>query len=311
MKPLQSADIRGNWATVLLPINADESIDFARLADEIESIASFGVNGLYTNGTAGEFHTQTEAEFDHVQQLAADICTRREVPFQIGVSHMSAQISLERAQRVRDLAPSAVQVILPDWVFPQMAEAEAFLQRMAEALDPVGMVLYNPPHAKGQLTPAQFGELKQRVPALLGVKVAGGDADWYSQMREEMLGLSVFVPGHHLATGIASGAHGAYSNVACIHPLGAQRWYDMMLSDMDRAQVIEQQLRGFMDKHMAPLSAAGYSNSALDKLLCSAGGWTDVGPRLRWPYRYFDDVLVRTIRANLEREAPAFMELCA
>ena len=33
MKPLSASEIVGSWATLLLPINADESIDFARLAD--------------------------------------------------------------------------------------------------------------------------------------------------------------------------------------------------------------------------------------------------------------------------------------
>lgn len=38
--------------------------------------------------------------------------------------------------------------------------------------------------------------------------------------------LSVIVPGHHLATGFAYGVGtGAYSNVACLSPKGAQRWW--------------------------------------------------------------------------------------
>ena len=29
--------IRGNWATLLLPVNDNDSIDFARLADEVDA----------------------------------------------------------------------------------------------------------------------------------------------------------------------------------------------------------------------------------------------------------------------------------
>src|SRR5258706_296956 len=111
--PLRSDQLRGNWATLLLPINADDSLDFARLA---------------------------------------------------------------------------------------------------AAADPIGLVLYNPPHAKVVLTPAQIGRLRDAVPGLIGVKVADGDAAWYAEMRAHCQGLAVFVPGHHLATGIANGAVGAYSN---------------------------------------------------------------------------------------------------
>ena len=80
MKPLTSQQIRGTWGTVLLPINADESIDYARLGAEIDTLIAAGVAGLYTNGTAGEFHTQTEDEFLirlRTRSLARDLRAER------------------------------------------------------------------------------------------------------------------------------------------------------------------------------------------------------------------------------------------
>ena len=62
IQPLQADQLHGNWATLMLPIDADESIDYARLADELDALIAANVDGLYTNGTAGEFHTQSEAE---------------------------------------------------------------------------------------------------------------------------------------------------------------------------------------------------------------------------------------------------------
>jgi len=308
MKALKAEEIRGNWATVLLPINKDDSIDYGRLREEVERIVAFGVDGLYTNGTAGEFHTQTEEEFDRIQELVSGISEKAQVPFQIGVSHMSPQLSRERLRRAVGLRPSAVQVIMPDWVFPQEGEDIAFMEGMAEVADGIGLILYNPLHAKRQLTPKRFGELKQAVPSFLGVKVVGGDADWYSQMRKEMKGLSVFVPGHLSATGIKEGAHGAYSNVACIHPLGAQKWTDLMFEDMEAALKVEADLQRFMNEHVAPLSRMGYSNSALDKLVTAIGGWAPVGTRLRWPLRFFEEEKAVSLREVFKRQAPFFAE---
>ncbi len=223
MKPLAASEIYGNWATLLLPINTDESIGFSRLDDELQYLTGAGVNGLYSNGTAGEFHTQTEAEFDRIHELVAQRCETANLPFQIGASHMNFQISLERIRRARALKPSAFQVILADWFPLHETEMITCLEHFAKAADPIGLVLYNPPHAKVRLTPAQIGALKQAVPALVGVKVAGGDASWYSEMRNYSSNLSVFIPGHHLATGFSEGASGAYSNVACLHLVGSQR----------------------------------------------------------------------------------------
>jgi 4-hydroxy-tetrahydrodipicolinate synthase len=338
MKPLGCHEICGNWATLLLAWNDDDSLDIARVADEIDALIAMRVDGIYSNGTAGEFHALTEGEFDRMAELLADRCERSGTPFQIGVSHMSAQISLERLRRCVPLAPAAVQMILPDWFPVTEAEAVGFLDRMAEAAEGIGIVLYNPPHAKRVLQPAEIGRLAQQIPALVGVKVADGDDAWYAAMREHCGSLSVFVPGHHLATGVWQGAHGAYSNVACLHPGAAQRWWEQIVSDLsveavdseevnpeswDRHQAsmplsqshfqggaafeLEQRLRQFMADHIAPfIHAGGYCNGACDRLLALIGGWADVGWRMRWPYRSIPATEAERLRPIAREALPEF-----
>ena len=307
MKPLESKDVRGNWATLLLSWNEDESLDVARVSAEIDTLVAMQVDGVYANGTAGEFHALTEDEFDQVSGLLAERCERTRIPFQIGVSHMSAQISLERLRRTVVLAPAAFQVILPDWFPVTGLEAARFLNRMAEVADGIGLVLYNPPHAKRVLSPEQIGVLARQVPALVGVKVAGGDDAWYDAMRREIGYLSVFVPGHHLATGFSKGAHGAYSNVACLHPGAAQRWWNQMASDLPGALELERRIRRFMDAHIAPfILEQGYCNGACDRLLALVGGWADVGWRMRWPYESIPFAEVERVRLAARQLLPEF-----
>lgn len=290
MRPLKATEITGNWATLLLPINEDESIDFGRLAAEIDAIVAAEVDGVYSNGTAGEFHTQTEQEFDRVSALLAERCERAGLPFQIGVSHMSAQISLERLRRCKGLRPSAVQVVLPDWFPLTDDEAVAFLQRMAEAADPIPLVLYNPPHAKRRLEPQAIAAIAEQIPQLVGVKVPAGDAAWWAELgKETPVRLSIFVPGHFLATHRPFGAAGAYSNVACLSPAGAQRWWAQINRDHAAAMDVERRLRAFFDAEITPfITRDRYCNAAVDKLLAAIGGWANVGTRLRWPYRWID-----------------------
>ncbi|HEX3799940.1 MAG TPA: dihydrodipicolinate synthase family protein [Verrucomicrobiae bacterium] len=285
MFPLSATDISGNWATVMLPVNADDFIDWARVETQVDALIEAGVNGIYTNGTTGEFWSQTEGEYDRLSRLVAERCDRAGMPFQIGACHVSPQLTIERVRRARDLNPGAIQITLPDWWQPNETESIAALKRFAEAAAPVGLVLYNPPHAKRKLTPADFGRLKNAVPEIVGVKVAGGDAQWYEAMRTEMTGLSVFVPGHQLATGLKLGAQGSYSNVACLHPRGAQVWFESMRIAPDAALDLERRIQDFMNRHIVPFrDVHGFSNFALDKLLAAIGGWTNAGTRVRWPY---------------------------
>ncbi|GAB3914633.1 dihydrodipicolinate synthase family protein [Larkinella knui] len=306
-RPLEAADIRGNWATLMLPINDDERIDFTRLADEIDTLIGFDVDGIYSNGTAGEFYNQTETEFDQIQALLAQKCRTAGMPFQIGVSHISPILSLERLKRSLKWEPGAVQVILPDWFPTTEAEQIAFLRKMAAVSETVRLVLYNPPHAKVRLTPEEFGRLKEAIPQLVGVKVLGGDLNWYAQMRQHMADLSVFVPGHFLATGVREGAHGAYSNVACLHPKVAQDWYNLMQTNLETALEWETRIRQFITECIAPfITGNRYSNQACDKFLAVVGGWGTVGSRLRWPYLSIPESEAGPVREAAKRLIPEF-----
>jgi dihydrodipicolinate synthase/N-acetylneuraminate lyase len=306
MKPLAAHEIRGNWATLLLPIQPDDAIDFGLLGDEIEQFIAARATGIYSNGTACELHTQTEAEFDRVNALLAEKCNRASLPFQVGASHPCAQISRERVRQAKALEPSAFQVTLPDWYPPGMPEVIAFLESMAAEAAPVPLVVYNPPHAKRQLRPEDWALIVARVPGVVGMKVAAGDDAWYAAMRPLFGRVSVFVPGHTLAEGVARGAHGAYSNVACLSPAGARRWYEQCVNDLPAAREVGRRIFAFWIGHIAPLiTRDGLSPMAADKAAAVAGGWLPgLATRVRWPYRSVAPDVATHIGALARRELP-------
>jgi len=302
---LSSTNCRGNWGTLLLPIHADDSIDFGRLAGEIDTLIAAKVDGIYSNGTAGEFHTQTEDEFDRINELLASKCQARAMPFQIGASHPVPITMIERIRRTKGLGPAAFQVILPDWVRVTETETADFLTRVAEEASPIPLVLYNPPHAKQVLQPEQYVRLSECVPSLIGIKVLDGDDSWYQRMKPASDRLAVFVPGHHLATGVSKGvARGAYSNVACLNPWAAQYWWQLMQTDIEEALAIEERIQRFFSRYIVPFAEQGFSNPALDKLLASVGNWSDIGTRLRWPYRWIPQTEVSRLRKGAEEFLP-------
>ncbi|NEJ93670.1 dihydrodipicolinate synthase family protein [Rhizobium ruizarguesonis] len=298
--------IGGNWASLLLPIAADDSIEFGKLGEEIDILIDAGVDGIYSNGTAGEFHNQTEVEFDRIQAMLAERCKASSKPFVIGACQPDPLIMLNRVRRAAALDPRAIQVILPDWWPLNDAEAIDFLKRAAEAADGIPFILYNPPHAKRVLAPKELGMVCAAVPEVIGIKLADGDASWYAEARRHLSGLSLFVPGHHLATGTKEGvAAGSFSNVACLSPRGAQTWTVSMRNDIDAALDLERRICTFMDAHIVPFRQEfGYSNAALDKLLSAIGNWGPVGTRLRFPYRSIDMAEAVRLRRIARSELP-------
>ncbi len=308
MNPLLAKEISGVWATLMVPVSADNSIDFAALSEEIDYLLASKVSGIYSNGTAGEFYNQNENEFDRISQLLAEKCEGASMPFQIGCSHMSPQISLERLERVKALKPSAVQVILPDWMPLDFREVIDFLEKMAAYASPVGLVLYNPPHAKQVLNPRQWERLVSEGMPIVGCKVAGGDSQWYKEMEGVIEKIAVFVPGHRLATGISHGAQGSYSNLACLNPIAAQRWYENMMIDLKSALVLEKRIIGFFEEAILPfIINKGYSNTALDKFLAAVGGWGPITTRVRWPYRSIPNQEIPKVREKVNKLIPEFI----
>ena len=306
---LTTKNLRGNWGTVLLPVNDDDSFDYDRLSTEVDYLIASKLNGIYTNGTAGELHNQTEAEFDRIQEIVAGKCLNAGMHFQIGASHPSPIISLKRIERTVHLRPDAFQVILPDWVTTSMEEQIAFLKKVTKAAGSIPVVLYNPPHAKQVLTPAAYGILMKECPQLIGIKVAGGDKQWYEDMRAYSSQIAIFIPGHLLATGIKyKVAAGAYSNVACLSPEGSQRWWNLMQSDLEKAMATQISILEFFEECIVPYKKAGYSNPALDKFLAAVGGWTDIGTRLRWPYKSIPEKEVLAVREKAARYLPGFFD---
>lgn len=306
-KLLTASDCRGNWGTLLLPINDDDSIDFEKLSDEIDALLAAGVNGIYSNGTAGEFHTQTDEEFDLVNQLLALKCQAHGMLFQIGASHPVPMVMVGRIRRAKCLRPAAFQVILPDWVRVTQTEAIDFLTRIAAEAAPIPIVLYNPPHAKRVFQPEEYLALIDTIPSLISIKLLDGDDSWYNRMQPVAEKAAIFVPGHHLATGISKGvAQGAYSNVACINPWGAQRWWQLIHTDITEALAIERRIQAFFSQYIEPFAAQGYSNPALDKLLATVGDWSAIGTRLRWPYQWISQQEVADVRRGAKEHLPGW-----
>ena len=305
MELLSAHTLKGIWATLLLPLNEDDSIDFDCLRNQVDALAGVGVHGIYSNGTAAEFYNQTEEEFDYIQEIMAECCKRNSLPFQIGACHMSPIISIERIKRSREYQPDAFQVVFPDWLPLTGEEQLRFLRVTAEIADNIPLVLYNPGHSKTKLVPEDFSRLHNEIHSLIGVKVAAKGQEWFSQMKEHSKGLSVFIQGHRLATGIKEGlSAGSYSNIACFNPAGAVAWYNMMMEDIDEALIIEKSIAAFFDRCILPFAEAGYSDPALDKLLAFAGGWNPINTRLRFPYKGVSEQDALEVRRQATKMLP-------
>lgn len=307
MNPTTHPLPRGIWGTVLLPVDAQDRIDWSALAEELDVLAASGLHGIYANGSAGEFHNQTEAEFERLAALVAAKAHAAGMPFQLGVSNTNPRVARARLARMQPLRPSGVQFTLPDWWPPSPPELTRFITGMNDAAQGLPLILYNPPQSKLRLSLPQIAELRTLAPHLIGAKLPGGDEHWYAQRRELLPDFSVFVPGHTVAFGRPLGADGAYSNVACLGPRGALLHWRLSQDSPQQARELESRIQRFMADHILPLAHShGLSHPALDKMMAEVGGWGPVRARMLWPYASAPDDTIRNARAALRDLLPEF-----
>ncbi len=301
--------LKGVWGTIQVPFDKRENVDYVLLDEQIQYLGATSLHGVYSNGTAAEFFNQTEDEFDDIHALLAARLNVANKPFQIGVSHMSPVVSLERLKRAKHFDPQAFQLIFPDWLCLNTQERRAFLARMLAEANPIPIVLYMPGHAKNRLNFSELSALSAEFPGLVGVKIGNVNPEEYDAARSLNQQLSVFIPGHHMATGIIQGiGAGSYSNVACINPNAARYWYNTIVANDTCGFAIERSIQLFFNQEIIPLASQGYSDPALDKLLAAIGGKVPGNAMLRWPYQSFESHQVIAIREVGKRMLPLFFE---
>ncbi|MCB1969806.1 MAG: dihydrodipicolinate synthase family protein [Geminicoccaceae bacterium] len=303
---MTAARLRGVWATVLLDVREDGGIRLEAIDEQVRAFAAAGVDGVYVHGTASEFHCLADGQFEAVSRRFAHAARQAGLPFQIGASHPLPRQAVDRIIFASGLAPAAIQVTLPDWSPIDPPAACRYLEGCAQAAQDMPLVLYNPPHAKTVLTPQDLEKACIAVPSLIGLKCTGGDGHWYAAMRPVLERIAVFIPGHHYASGIASGAHGSYSNMACLDPAAAVAWAGLVRTDADAALDLERRIASFMADAIAPILASGLPGYACDKAMAAAGGWATITPRLLWPYSGVDGAAVERIREAAAAHIPEF-----
>ena len=292
----------GIWGTILLPIKNNE-IDWVAFKEQVNILCDSNVHVIYTNGKAEECHNQTEDEFDKLSEIVAGIAIKKNKKFQLGLSHTNPRVCRERAKRLKHLKPNGFQVTLPDWWPPTFEESKNFIMGMQEVVESIYMILYNPPHAKVLLTLKEISLLAHQAKNLVGIKCAGGDDSWYQNRRELLKNFSVFVPGHTVVFGKPLGANGSYSNVACLSPNGAVMIWKLIDNDIEKAKNIESRVNNFMKTHIIPL-ASRLSNTGLDKLLASVGGWGPISEKVLWPYEGASFEEVKKIKVIAKQDLP-------
>jgi len=161
-----SAFKRETYGKILIPMVTpfaeDQSVDYAKA----KKLAQYLVDKkkgdtLILSGTTGEFHSQT---FDERVKLfeAVKEAVGGKIPLIAGIGCTSTIETIALGKKAIGLGFETVMIVAPYYTKPSQPELYAHYMKIAEALPPLNIMLYNIPIFTGvNLDPATVGKLAQ------------------------------------------------------------------------------------------------------------------------------------------------------
>jgi 4-hydroxy-tetrahydrodipicolinate synthase len=299
-----ASDIRGMWAAMPLPWNADGSLDTGALSTMVERYRAAGLPGAYCTGTDGEFHTLEVDEFRAVIDAFAGAADRVGLPVEAGTGWVTQRGAIERTRHARDRGIGTVQVVPPFWVVVNDVERVHFYEALSAAVPDVSILIYNTDRIGKVLGSAQVKAVADAVPAVIGSKYDGWDPVEFAQTCAATPGLV------HLPVDVGIGPSRDYPSVAfCswmanLNPDWTVEWWVAIergdWAEADRRTAYAKGLIAEWERLTGHLTAS----SALAKLCARVGILPEMPLRVRAPYRAGTEEDVAALRSLIDTKYP-------
>lgn len=313
MTRLAAKDIKGIWAGVTMSWDEQDRFDEDTYAANTDRLCRAGVHGIYTTGSTGEFYALSYEEFCRMVDIQVEVCGRYRIPLQIGCCADDTRKAIRLLEYVAQKTPiGAAQVVLPYWMELNDREVVKFFRDLYRACPDLPLVHYNIPRAKRFLKGADYLQILEVAPTLVGVKFtfAGSNFALLQQALLATPGLSYFVAEDLLASAVMLGARGSYSSLVCTNPSFMLSLYDHTAHGRwTEALEMQKQVVRFFDDASALIESLGEGtiDPVFDKGLAVASGCFRGSARTRAPYIGWSEKTVAVVGQWLGERYPEFV----
>ncbi len=173
--------LKGIYAPIVTPFNADESINYPVLEQLIEYLIANKIAGLVPGGTTGEVYAFTEAERLEVFKFVKEKVNGR-VTLIAGTNSGATRDVICYSQIAEQMGYDALMVAVPPYSRPDQRELLAHYSAVAEAVK-IPIVLYNFPWRAGTEVSYEVMDDLTKYDHIIGIKEASGDMSRVYEMR--------------------------------------------------------------------------------------------------------------------------------
>ncbi len=171
--PVPAGTFHGVFAALVTPMNRDQEIDYAKLANFTDHLIRRGVHGLVPLGSTGEYYALSPAERERVLHVTLETAAGR-VPVLAGTNAGSTRDVVAYSKQAEALGCAGVMLAAPYYSLPRLDELFAHFQAVNNAIG-LPIMLYNYPGRTGVDMPPEFVEKLAGLENIRYIKESTGE----------------------------------------------------------------------------------------------------------------------------------------
>lgn len=227
-----SERLRGIFAPNIVPLDAHGEIDEAELRRYVDWLIERKVDGLYPNGSTGEFTRFTAEERRRIVEIMTDQ-TQGRVPILAGAAEANSRETIKACEYYHELGVRAVAIVSPFYYKLSPQGVYAYFKEIADH-SPVDVTLYNIPMFASPIDVPTVKRLAEQCPRVVAIKDSSGDLPHMMRMISEVRPLRpefAFLTGWDAALMpmILIGCDGGTNATSGVVPEITRKLYDLTL----------------------------------------------------------------------------------
>ncbi|MFK8111198.1 MAG: dihydrodipicolinate synthase family protein [Rubripirellula sp.] len=168
-----SQRITGILTPNITPVDAEGRVDEERLRGYVDWLIERGVDGLYPNGSTGEFVRFTREERRRIVQTVVDQAAGR-VPILAGAAEANVKETIDACDEYGAMGVRAVAIVAPFYYRLSSEGVYAYFREIADNVS-VDVTLYNIPLFASPIDVPTVIRLASECPRVVGIKDSSGD----------------------------------------------------------------------------------------------------------------------------------------
>ncbi|WP_182867629.1 dihydrodipicolinate synthase family protein [Rhodopirellula sp. JC639] len=246
-----SKPISGILTPNITPVDRDGRVDEDTLRRYVDWLIEKGVDGLYPNGSTGEFIRFTAEERRRIVEVVVDQTAGR-VPVLAGAAEANAKETIAACDAYGAMGVRAVAIVAPFYYRLSDQGVYAYFREIADAVS-VDVTLYNIPLFASPISVETVVRLASECPRVVGIKDSSGDLPNMMRMISQIRPLRddfCFLTGWDaaLVPMLVAGANGGTNATSGVVPeLTRAIHRSVVAGDIEQAMKLQYQLLPLFD----------------------------------------------------------------